>query len=62
MDKVNQNTGLKMVMTKKEWRWIMRRHSHMMTHTMTDNWLRSQSEIDQEGRHQVEELIAYNQL
>ena len=47
MDKVNHNTGLTMAMMKKEWRWIMRSHSHRMTQTMTDNRLRSHSEIDQ---------------
>ena len=47
-----------MVMMKKEWILKMRRHSHMNTHTNKFNQLRSQLEIGQKGRYQIEELIA----
>ena len=46
-----------MVIIKKEWVWIMRRHSHRTTHMMPANELRIQPEIDQEGRQKVDEFI-----
>ena len=57
MEKANYNTGLTMVIMKKAWRWIMIKHNHRMNQTMTANKLRSKSEIYQEMRNEVDELI-----